>query len=108
MGRYILRRTSPLEQKYCMELRDRSRISGYHFSSWLTILAGTLSDIEGFIYAYATEVGLDGWTRSASVFIAAAARRGCPPRSSKLKAAYRYRPSETSRQMPILPAGSAG
>jgi hypothetical protein len=31
-----------------------------------------------------------------------------PPRSSKLKAAYRYRPLETSRQMPIMPAGSAG
>ena len=40
-----------------MELRDRSGISGYHFSSWLTILADTLSDIKGFIDADATEVG---------------------------------------------------
>jgi hypothetical protein len=42
-----------------MELRDRSSISGYHFSSWLTILADTLSDIKGFIYADATEVGTE-------------------------------------------------
>ena len=41
-----------------MEVRDRSSISGYHFSSWLTILADTLSDIEGFIDADTTEVGL--------------------------------------------------
>src|SRR3954453_10965048 len=41
-----------------MELRDRSCISGHHFSSWLTILADTLSDIKGFIDADATEVGL--------------------------------------------------
>ena len=41
-----------------MELRDRSSISGYHFRSWLTILADTLSDIKGFIDADAPEVGL--------------------------------------------------
>jgi|tagenome__1003787_1003787.scaffolds.fasta_scaffold20264445_1 hypothetical protein len=91
-----------------MELREHSSISGYHFSSWLTILADTFSDIEGFIDADAPEVGLGRLTPSASVFIAAAARRCCPPRSSKLKAAYRYRPLQTSRQMPIMPAGSAG
>ena len=41
-----------------MEVRDRSSISGYYFSSWLTILADTLFDIKGFIDADATEVGL--------------------------------------------------
>jgi hypothetical protein len=43
----------------------------------LTIFADGLSDIEAFIHASATEVELGRWTRSASVFIAAAARRCC-------------------------------
>jgi hypothetical protein len=43
----------------------------------LTIFADSLSDIEAFIHASATDVELGRWTRSASVFIAAAERRWC-------------------------------